>query len=189
VLPARSAGGPVENTSRNWRPAAAALAVLVILIVAAALAVSYRAKIIAGAHDASAAAARMYRSHVQSDGAPAAKPSAQAISTPRGSAAAAPGISATTAASSAPLVLKLEAGKAANVKIVADGRVVFDGAVRVNDVKQFEAHETFDVSCSDSSAVLLELNGQTVPPIGTPGQPGAITLTRGDAGLSSGGSH
>ena len=66
---------------------------------------------------------------------------------------------------------------------------MFDGAVRVNDVKQFQARDTFDVSSSDSSAVLLELNGQTVPPIGTPGQPGAITLTRSDAGLPSGGSH
>lgn len=75
------------------------------------------------------------------------------------------------------------------MKIVADGSVIFDGPVQPNDVKQFQARDTFDVSASDSSAVLLELNGQTVPPIGTPGEPGAITLTRSDIGALPGDPH
>ena len=189
VLPARVKGTAVEKASRNWQPAAVALAALVILIVAASLAVSYRARISAGVRRASAAVVRVYRSHIRPTAAPAANSSAGATSTPPASAITPSGTAAPTPANSAPLVLKLEAGKAANVKITADGHVVFDGAVRVNDVKQFQARDTFDVSSSDSSAVLLELNGQTVPPIGTPGQPGAITLTRSDAGLPSGGSH
>jgi hypothetical protein len=81
---------------------------------------------------------------------------------------------------SPPLVLKIEAGKPAQVKVIADGKTVFDAPVRANDAKQFDATESFEVTASDSSALLLELNGQTVAPIGAPGQRGSITLTRKD---------
>ena len=87
------------------------------------------------------------------------------------------------------LELKLEAGKPADVKVVADGKVVFDGRVNPNDAKRFSAQEKLEISASESSALFLELNGQTVPPIGTPGQPGSITLTRKDLKPDEGGSH
>ena len=78
------------------------------------------------------------------------------------------------------LALKMEAGKPAQLKVIADGKTVFEGPVRANDVMNFDAKATFEVTTSDSSALLLELNGQPVPPIGTPGQPGSITLTQTD---------
>ncbi len=85
--------------------------------------------------------------------------------------------------------LKVEAGKAAEVRIVADGRTVFAGRVHPNDVKQYEAKEKFEITTSESSALLLELNGQTVPPIGTPGRPGSLVLTRNDLDSSGRSSH
>lgn len=88
-----------------------------------------------------------------------------------------------------PLNLKLEAGKPADVKIVADGKVVFDGHVNPNEIKRFAAQDKLEITSSESSALFLELNGQTVPPIGTPGQPGSISLTQKDLKPSEGGSH
>lgn len=87
------------------------------------------------------------------------------------------------------LKLKMEAGKPADVKVVADGKTVFSGHINADEAKSFEARSTFHVTSSESSALLLELNGQTVPPIGTPGQPGSVTLTRKDLRPSEGGSH
>jgi hypothetical protein len=83
----------------------------------------------------------------------------------------------------------MQAGKPADVKVIADGKVIFAGAVQPDDVKQFDARDTFEITSSESSALVLELNGQAVPPIGTPGQPGSVTLTRNDLIATSGGSH
>ncbi|MGB0036546.1 MAG: RodZ domain-containing protein [Candidatus Acidiferrales bacterium] len=103
----------------------------------------------------------------------------------------APGSDAANAAPDplATLVLKLDAGKPADVKIVADEKTVFDGHIAAGETKSFYARETLEISSSESSALLLELNGQTVPPLGQPGQPGSITLSRKDLKPSSGGPH
>jgi transcriptional regulator with XRE-family HTH domain len=87
------------------------------------------------------------------------------------------------------LKLKLEAGKSAEVKIITDGTTVFDGHIEAGAVKQVSAQESFEISSSDASALFLELNGQTVPPIGMPGQAGNITLTRRDLRPAGGGTH
>ena len=42
----------------------------------------------------------------------------------------------------------------------------------------FSAKSEFAVSVDNSSAVLLELNGESMPPIGPPGASGTIALTR-----------
>ena len=87
------------------------------------------------------------------------------------------------------LTLKLQASKAANVKVSADGKIVFDGAVQPGDSRQFDAQSQFDVSASESSAVTLDLNGQALPAIGSPGRSGSVTLTRNDLKTAVGGSH
>jgi cytoskeleton protein RodZ len=87
------------------------------------------------------------------------------------------------------LELKLEAGKSADVKIVADGRTVFDGHIQAGETKQLSARESFEISSSEASALFLELNGQTLPPIGTPGQAGSVTLTRRDLRPADGGPY
>jgi cytoskeleton protein RodZ len=94
-----------------------------------------------------------------------------------------------TSGQAARLELKLQAGKETTVAVVADGEKVFDGKMDAEATQQFFALERFEVSASDSSAVLLELNGQVMPPLGTPGQPGRTTLTREDLKKTAGGTH
>jgi len=177
-----------KMSSRNWQPAAGASAVLVLLIAAGVAAFHYRARISAGLHrGASAIATRLDKIHHG----PGASPRT-AVSAPNfpSSASADPRSSAPLGTpANPPLTLKLEAGKPAHVKVVADGSVVFDGPVQVNDVKHFEARDQFQVTSTESSALLLELNGQTVPPMGTPGQPGSVTLTHSDLSAATGDAH
>ena len=44
------------------------------------------------------------------------------------------------------------------------------------------------ISAKDAGALLLELNDQTLAPLGPPGQPGDLTLTRSNLKPASGGS-
>jgi cytoskeleton protein RodZ len=170
--------------SRNWRPAAVAVVVIALIITGGVLGYRrYGATI--GAHlHARFLAAR-----------PGGTPSLTvppALATPDASTPSVSGAVATApAADPAPdgLTLKMQAGKPADVKVIADGKVVFEGAVQPDDVKQFDARDTIEITSSDSGAVLLELNGQMVPPIGTPGQPGSVTLTRDNLHPTAGGSH
>jgi cytoskeleton protein RodZ len=90
------------------------------------------------------------------------------------------GSTAAAAASNAPLDLKVDAGKPSQVKVVADGKVVFDGKLEPGESRRFQAKVNFEISSSEASAVLLELNGQIQPPLGPPGQPGSATLSRED---------
>jgi hypothetical protein len=62
----------------------------------------------------------------------------------------------------------------------ADGHIVFDADLHAGGTRRFAAVREFEVSVSDSGAVLLELNGQTVPPLGVPGSSGTITLSAKD---------
>lgn len=96
-----------------------------------------------------------------------------------------------SATSSAPatLELKIEAGKPAALRVVADGRPVYDGHVEAGNVMRFDARDSLEITSSESSALLLELNGRTVAPIGLPGRSGSITLTRKDLKSTAGGSH
>lgn len=74
--------------------------------------------------------------------------------------------------------LKVEAGETSTVSVLADGKVVFSGTLEAQRTLTLHAQDSFTVSSSKSNAVLLELNGHTVPPLGPPGEPGKITLTR-----------
>jgi len=163
---------PPSQMPRNWRPAAVALGLIVLLIAGAAFGYHrYSAEIAARLHRAPARA-----STTGQGGVLASAPTTPVLNT---GAATAP----------ATLELKMEAGKPADVKIVADGKTLFEGAVQADDVKNFEARDAFEISASDSSALLLELNGQSIPPIGTPGESGSVTLTRADLKPAEGGSH
>ncbi|MGH9687352.1 MAG: RodZ domain-containing protein [Candidatus Acidiferrales bacterium] len=172
---------PAQKMPRSWGPVAAVCVVVLLVAGGIFVYIHNRARISAGlSRGVSAVSVRVHRLHVRP---PAVSSAAPAESAGRNSGASA------APANTTPLTLKLEAGKSANVKVVADGNVVFQGPVQVNDVKQFQAHDKFEVTSSESSALLLELNGQTVPPIGTPGQPGSVTLTRSDLAAPSGDPH
>ena len=159
---------------RNWRPAAVAVLVIALIVAGG----------IAGFHFYGAGIAARLHARFQ------AARIANRIS-PTSTQPVAPDAATPLPSDSAPaqLTLKMQAGKPADVKVIADGKVIFAGAVQPDDVKQFEARDTFEITSSESSALVLELNGQAVPPIGTPGQPGSVTLTRNDLIATSGGSH
>jgi cytoskeleton protein RodZ len=117
-----------------------------------------------------------------------------------GSTASGAGLSpAASAASPAPsspspaeiqgLQLKIEAGKETTVSVSADGSKAFEGSMIAGQSRTFSAQTTIDISAKDGGALLLELNGQTLAPLGPPGQPGNITLTRGDLKPSGGGAN
>jgi transcriptional regulator with XRE-family HTH domain len=87
------------------------------------------------------------------------------------------------------LELKIEAGKTTSVTIIADGRTSFEGRMAEKESRRFQAKDKFEIAASDSHAVLLELNGQTLPPLGLPGEPGKVTLTRKDLKKTQGGQN
>jgi cytoskeletal protein RodZ len=78
----------------------------------------------------------------------------------------------------APMELKVEAVKKTKVKIDADGDRVFDETLKAGENHTFEAKDQFQVDARDAGALLLELNGKTLAPIGPPGHSGKVTLTR-----------
>ncbi|MFZ0640943.1 MAG: RodZ domain-containing protein [Candidatus Acidiferrales bacterium] len=83
-----------------------------------------------------------------------------------------------TSNSSGTMELKVEAGETSTVTVSADGKVVFSGKLEALKTLTLHAANSFTVAASKSNAVLLELNGRTVPPLGPPNEPGKITLTR-----------
>ena len=75
-----------------------------------------------------------------------------------------------------------------HLRIVADGNLLFDTIIHPGENRHFAASDEFEVTVADSGAVLLELNGQAMPPLGLPGSSGTIRLSRQDLRQASGGS-
>jgi cytoskeletal protein RodZ len=86
-----------------------------------------------------------------------------------------------------PLDLVVSASAATRVRILADGRLQFEGEFLSGESRHFQAAGEFEVAAADSSAVLLELNGQAMPPLGAPGASGTMTLGRKDLKQASSG--
>ncbi|HEV3253765.1 MAG TPA: RodZ domain-containing protein [Candidatus Acidoferrales bacterium] len=172
-------------------PNRARLAFLFVLLVAALVAGGWAAYQRFGPRVAAWRKARI------SSPANAPKPPPVTTPAPGPAAGSAPGVPVPTtdadaaAAAQRPdlLELKVEAGKPAEVRIVADGKTLFSGQFAADQVQRFQAQESFEVYSSEASAVLLELNGQVVPPLGAPGQPGRVTLTRKDLKKTQGGQN
>jgi cytoskeletal protein RodZ len=175
----RAAAQRAAEIPRNWQPAVVVIVIILAIGGGVFAAYHYRGWIAERLHKR-VSGAGSYSGGTPSAGLP-------------GQPASPANVPATSAAGDQPasqmLTLSLQAAKAANVKVVADGSTVFDGSLETNEGKQFEAHDTFDITSSDSDALVLELNGQPVPPSGTPGQPMSVTLTRNDLKPAAGGSH
>jgi len=88
---------------------------------------------------------------------------------------------------SGPLDLFVSASAATHLLVLADGRVAFYDEVHPGENRHFSAEQGFEVTAADSGAVLLELNGQTMPPLGVPGSSGTIKLSHDDLRQASGG--
>lgn len=94
---------------------------------------------------------------------------------------------ALSSAVESPLDLSVSASSLTHVSVQADGNPVLDAAIRPGENRHFSAKTEFVVTAADSSAVLLELNGEAMPPVGEPGSSGTITLTRKNLRQASGG--
>jgi cytoskeletal protein RodZ len=90
--------------------------------------------------------------------------------------------------SAAPVLdLSVSTSAATRVRIVADGKLLLDTELPASETRHFSATQQFEVSVGDSSAVLLELNGQAMPPLGAPGASGTIVLSQKDLRQAPGG--
>jgi cytoskeleton protein RodZ len=78
------------------------------------------------------------------------------------------------------LDLSVSTSAATRVRIVADGKMLLDTELSAGETRHFSAAQRFEVTAGDSSAVLLELNGQAMPPLGAPGASGTIVLSQKD---------
>ena len=87
------------------------------------------------------------------------------------------------------LALTIQASKPADLTVAADGQTVFAGSLGPSDAKQFEAHETFEIGSSDSTAFVLTLNGHSMPWTGVPGEPGKMRLARTNLPTAAEASH
>ena len=85
------------------------------------------------------------------------------------------------------LDLAVSTSAATRVRILADGKILLDAELPAGETRHLSANQQFEVTAADSSAVLLELNGQAMPPVGTPGASGTIVLSRKDLRQVSGG--
>jgi cytoskeleton protein RodZ len=90
--------------------------------------------------------------------------------------------SATAKPSATQIPVDLFVSLAANthLRILADGKLVLDADLSSGSNHHFPANEQFEITAEDSSAVYLEMNGQAMPPLGEPGAPGSLTLSRKD---------
>lgn len=85
------------------------------------------------------------------------------------------------------LDLSVAASSFTHVRVLADNALLFEGNLAAGETRHFAASETFELSASNSSSVLLELNGLAMPPLGEPGASGTIVLSRKDLEPASGG--
>ncbi|MBZ5701199.1 MAG: helix-turn-helix domain-containing protein [Acidobacteriia bacterium] len=166
---------PTPQELPRWLPAAVAAVVLVLLLAG----VVYGWRRLSARRSTHTAAASAPAS-TPAPAAAAAAPPVATTSTTTAPALPAEKRPAASVPAEASLDLSVSASAPTRVRIVADGVVLLDGEMRSGDTLHFAANERFEVSAADSSAVLLELNGQAMPPLGTPGSSGTISLSRKD---------
>ncbi len=92
-----------------------------------------------------------------------------------------------TPQNSGPMDLRVSTSGATHVLVLADGHVAFYDEMHGGENRQFRASQEFEVTASDSGAVLLELNGVAMPPLGVPGSSGTIKLNHDDLRQAQGG--
>jgi len=84
------------------------------------------------------------------------------------------------ALSMAPLDLSVSTSAATRVRILADHNLLLDTEMPAGETRHFSGNQQFEVTAGDSSAVLLELNGKAMPPLGAPGASGTMVLSQKD---------
>ncbi|MGH9788713.1 MAG: helix-turn-helix domain-containing protein [Candidatus Acidiferrales bacterium] len=89
---------------------------------------------------------------------------------------------AAPAADTAPADLRLQVDvvEEAWVRIAVDDQVRYQGQVKPGAPRRFRGSRRFEVSTRNASAVVLTLNGETLPPLGQPGEERTVVLTAQD---------
>jgi cytoskeletal protein RodZ len=142
----------------RWIPAAAVLVILLLLTAAFFVArYGWRRYV---AHRTAKQAAISLASQKQADSSP----------TSAGAAADA----------TAALNLSVSTSASTHIRVLGDHQLLLDADLPAGETRHFSANEQFEVSAADSSAVLLEMNGKAMPPVGAPGASGRIVLTKDD---------
>jgi hypothetical protein len=95
--------------------------------------------------------------------------------------------SSSPASADSSLDLSVSISAATHVRVLGDNKALLDGDLPAGETRHFFAHQQFEVTAGDSSAVLLELNGQAMPPLGAPGSSGTIVLSQKDLRQAPGG--
>jgi cytoskeleton protein RodZ len=106
--------------------------------------------------------------------------SSPASTSPRAPAAPAFTPGTPVAAKPTRLNLSVSTAEATRVRVVADGRVVLDAHLPAGDIRHLYAWKQFVVTVAQPSAVLLEMNGQAMPQLGSGGASGTIVLGQKD---------
>jgi transcriptional regulator with XRE-family HTH domain len=170
--PAAASHPPPRHISRGfprWLPLA--IFVLLLLCIAAGAVYGWR----------------RYAAHRNSRATPAQPSPSAPVRAPGLSAAAGENKRTAVHPEGAPLDLSVSTSASTRVRVVADGALLLDGEMPAGQNRRFTAKDRFEVTAADSSAVLLELNNQVMPPIGAPGASGTITLSRKDLKQAFGG--
>jgi cytoskeleton protein RodZ len=81
---------------------------------------------------------------------------------------------------SGPLDLAVSTSAATRIRISGDGKLLLDRKLAAGETRHFSAGQNFEVHAANSSAVVLELNGQTMPPLGTGRASGTMMLSQKD---------
>ena len=101
----------------------------------------------------------------------------------------APGADPKSPDASVPFKLKVEAGATTRVTVEADSHRVFEGTMKAGEDRIFTARDKIQISAGDAGALLLELNGKILAPMGPPGHEGNATLTRESLKGTAGGGN
>jgi hypothetical protein len=78
------------------------------------------------------------------------------------------------------LDLFVSLSRSTRLRIRADSKLILGARLHYGSNRHSAAKEKFEISAANSSAVLLELNRQAIPPLGAPGASGTMTLSRED---------
>ena len=179
----------VENpipSAPKWIVAVAALGILAVIAGVIAGGVygwrryaAYRAANRAAIVAVTAAQPASTQPNVNGDAA-AASASAASPGAPGALASTASAASASPAGSPRQLELSVSTSDVTRVRVVADGRVVLDARLPAGEKRHLSARNQFVVSAAHPSAVLLDLNGQAMPQLGSGGASGTIVLSQKD---------
>ncbi len=98
------------------------------------------------------------------------------------SSAAKPSGTPIDAKSSAPqrLDLAVSTSGESRVRVVADGRIVLDSRLPAGETRRLFARNQFVISAAHPDVVLLEMNGQAMPPLTSVGASGTMVLSQKD---------